>query len=83
MHLQLTTMPKMTPITKSQTVMQIMMLAIVIYSMLDFGEYGCVEQYMMHQPAHAVPCVPQGFFDEVDSQYEDEGANHHNSCKTR
>ena len=29
-------MPKMTPMTKSQMVMQIMMLAIVMYSILDF-----------------------------------------------
>ena len=36
MYLQLTTMPKMTPMTKSQMVMQIMMLAIVMYSILDF-----------------------------------------------
>ena len=68
--------------TKSQTVMHTMMLAIVMYSDLCCHEAPRTSRAskLLDAPIHPMSCVPQRLLDQVDTQYKNQRTHYHNGC---
>lgn len=73
-------MPNNTPMTKSQTVMQTMMLMIVIYSFLWRKEIRSEQARIINRtvPARTMPGVPYSFLYKIKTKNENQSPNNHN-----
>ena len=71
--------PNKTPMTKSQTVMQIMILTMVMYSVLvgRRSAQNPSKEIQSNPLADTMPSVPQSFLDEIDAKNEDQSSHKH------
>jgi hypothetical protein len=69
MYLQLTSMVKTTPLTKSQAVI----ITKRVYELLH------ITPMSQSRPANPVSCIPQCLLDNINAEHEDQGADDHDS----
>ncbi len=79
-------MPNRTPITKSHTVIQTIILIIVMYS--DLKNVDVIRDQKgrildIQLPAHASSRVPYSFLDQIDTEHEYQCSDNHNSCESK